>query len=1131
MIHRPPKDSVARAARRGLVVTIAAVSLAAWAGSARAHLALVRLGQESAGIAGSGDELGRAVAAGDFNGDGVEDLASGAALVANNLAQTASHGAVIVNFGSARGLVPEGAQWLTVGDVADLQVHYGDALAVGDFDGDGYDDLAVGAPYMDAGGSSNAGVVWIHHGSPTGLQDNPAIVLDQSLAGGAREAEDRFGHSLATADFDLDGHDDLAVGSPGEDAGAGAVFHFYGSAAGITSAGAGWFKQSSLVQVNTPGDAMGQSLAAGRLDNDAYPDLAIGTPFKDLGSFADCGRVYVVRGTSLGLTASGSVSYDPVSLPFHAQNGARFGSAVAVGHFHDANGPADLAIGAPGATVGASATSGGRVAVLDLDPVPAPSLVPQSIQGLYQLGSGSAGAEPGDQFGLVLAAGRFDLDDYDDLAVAAPYENQEMGNEGTFNDAGEVRVFTGGANAMTVADDGPFDPTSQNDVCETGMIMGWSLAFGRFDDSGRDNLAVGAIRKDYVSYRTGTPTVSNAGLVYVIAPWRQIRNLPHRASVLIDCDGDIVYSQRLFDSLRPASTTKTMTLLLACEAVENGSADPDHLYTVPSWVANNVGGSQMGLVAGEKITLENLMKGLMPPSGNDAAVAISDILEGDDNPWGGTLEATLPAFQARMNARAADFGMTRTHFTNAPGLDLGNHYTCARDFTALAYYAMQNTCVRQIVGAPGWLVDHLIPVDTQNGWLSLGGPSPTPGYTPVTEYFSAGYMTSIRSVVPSATGVKGGHTPGARVTGLWSAPSVEGEVYAGAFGLRTTDDGDSLSDCLSCTGGALLELGRSQCTNDDFAPPPPPPPDGPFGTFTSVPACPDSVRRLTVSGEGFAPTDARVQIYRRANVSPSLGVRLAIVRSSQVTLPPQGEVLLGAGAVSAHQGVRVTNRGGGIAIVQVNATFSGTTLNASLLPESALVLPRSASPASVSDVRVRNTGTTPAVLDVEELGYQIQRTLGLNVPGRPAFETTLKRGGDFIGEVFGLYVVGTDANCDDDLDLVLTPPGGVTGVADDSPALAPGSALALAPAAPNPSRGGTRLAYQLEHTGTVRAAVYDAQGRRVRTLLDGEMRAPGSHVLAWDGADDAGARARAGIYFVRIEANGAVRSRSVIRLP
>lgn len=1130
MIRRPPILPAARAARRSLVLAFVAALLAGWPTDARAHLALVRQGPESTDIPGTGEEFGRAVAAGDFNGDGVEDLATGASYEANNLGQTAAHGAVVVNFGSARGLVPEGSQWLTVGDLPDLSVRYGEALAVGDFNGDGYDDLAVGAPYQDLAGHPSAGVVWIHHGSPVGLQDNPVLVLDQAFAGGALENEDRFGNSLATADFDLDGYDDLAVGAPGEDLGAGAVFHFYGSAEGITAAGAGWFKQSSFVQLNSPGDAMGQSLATGRLDNDAFPDLAIGTPFKDVASFSDCGRVYVVRGSSVGLISAGSVSYDPVSLPFHPQNDARFGSAVATGHFFDTAGPLDLAIGAPGVTLGGGATFAGRVAVLDLDPVPAPSLVPQSIQSRYQVQNGSDAFEAGDQFGLVLASGRFDLDDYDDLAVAAPYENLELGNQGTFLDAGNVRVLLGGPAGLG-GSGASFDATSQNDIAETGTLMGWSLAFGRFDNSGRDNLAIGVIRKDYVSYRSGVPTIANAGLVYVVAPWRQISNLPHRASLLLDCDGEIVWSQRMFDSLRPASTTKTMTLLLACEAVQNGSADPDHLYTVPSWVANNVGGSQMGLVAGEKITLENLMKGLMPPSGNDASAAIADILEGDNNPWGGSFEATLPGFQSRMNDRAADFGMTRTHLTNPAGLDLGNHYTCARDFTALAYYAMQNSCVRQIVGAPGWLVDHLIPVDTQEGWLSIGGPNPTPGFTPVTEYFSAGYMSGIRAQVPSATGVKGGHTPGARVTGLWSATAEEGEVVAGAFGMRSTEDGDSLSDCLSCTGAALLELARSRCTNDDFAPPPPAPPDGPFGTFTSVPACPDSVRRLTVSGEGFAPVDARVQLYRRANISPNLRVRLAIVRSSQVTLAPQEEVVFGAGAVTAHQGLRVTHRGGTLAVVQVNATFSGTVLNASLLPESSLVLPRSGSAASFSDVRVRNTGSTSVVLDVEELGYQVQRTLGLNVPGRPAFETTIRRGGHFTGEVFGVYVVGLDADCDDDLDLVLTPPGGTADASDDTPTIAPGAVLALAPAFPNPARSATRLAFQLEHTGPVHAGVFDAQGRRVRTLLDGEARTPGRHWLHWDGADDAGARTRAGVYFVRVEAGGTVRTRSLIRLP
>lgn len=1129
----PTTPSKSRGTR--IALTSSLLVMSAWIGGARdlahAHLALIRQGPESAGIARAGEEFGRALAVGDFNGDGVEDLATGAPFEANDVGGNAAHGAVVVSYGSAVGLIPEGAQLLSVGDLADLSVRYGEALAAGDFNGDGFSDLAVGLPHRDVGGHPSAGEVWVHYGSATGLNPVPGIVLSEPLAGGAAENEDRFGQALATADFDLDDRDDLAIGAPGEDAGAGAVFHFAGSATGITLTGAGWFKQSSLGQLNTAGDAMGQALAAGRFDNDAYADLAVGTPAKDVGGFTDCGRVYFLRGSPSGLVSAGSASVDPVSLGNDPQSDGRFGSSLAAGRFFDTNGPLDLAVGEPEADLGGQADAG-RVVVLDLDAIPAPAFVPQSVQTKNQfIGIPGQGAELADRFGASLAAGRFDLDAYDELAVAVPYENVDLGDAGAFIDAGIVHLFYGSTAGLVAGTYNTFDAQSQNDLTASGELFGWALAFGRFDASAHDNLAVGTIGKDYISHVAGVPTLQEAGLVYVVAPWRQIDHLPHRSSVALDCDADIIYSQRMFDRMRPASTTKTMTLLLACEAVQSDEVEPDYLYTVPSWVAQDVYGSQMGLVTGEKITLENLMKGLMPPSGNDASFAIADILEGDGNPWGGSIEGTLPAFQARMNARAADFGMTRTTLTNPAGLDAANHFTTTRDFAALSYHAMQNSCVRQIVGAPGWLVDHLLPVSTMDGWLSLGGPSPTPGYTPVTEYFSAGYMSNIRSVIPSATGIKGGYTGGGRVTGLWSAQAAQGEVFAAAFGMRSAEDGDVVTDCLACTGGGLLQLGRSICLESDFAPPPPPPPPGPFGMLTGIPACPDSLRRLTVHSEAFPAGDALIELYRPTHSATSVGTRVAIVRSSRLTLSPNEVVDFGIGAVTAHQGARIVHLGTGIAQVLVTQTLpTGTTLNATLPPNGSLVTPAHPAAGSNHVMSVRNVGAATITVAVEELGYQVERRLAAAALGSPSFSATLQRNGHFADEMMGVYVLGTDAGCEDELDLVLRPPGATVGVPGDDIAPSNEGMLTLGPARPNPSRGPSTLRFELARAASVDATVFDAQGRRVRTLARLEPLAAGAHQLTWDGHDDAGARVGAGVFFVRLQAGGRAESRSVIRL-
>lgn len=130
-----------------------------------------------------------------------------------------------------------------------------------------------------------------------------------------------------------------------------------------------------------------------------------------------------------------------------------------------------------------------------------------------------------------------------------------------------------------------------------------------------------------------------------------------------------------------ASTTKIMTALLA---VESGKLDES--YTVPA-EALKVEGSSMGLVPDERITLRELVYGLMLESGNDAANAIAFML-------GGSTER----FAAMMNDRAHRLGLDNTHFTNPSGLYNADHYTTAIDLAHLAAYAMKDPEFAKIVG-------------------------------------------------------------------------------------------------------------------------------------------------------------------------------------------------------------------------------------------------------------------------------------------------------------------------------------------------------------------------------------------------------------------------------------------------
>lgn len=161
-----------------------------------------------------------------------------------------------------------------------------------------------------------------------------------------------------------------------------------------------------------------------------------------------------------------------------------------------------------------------------------------------------------------------------------------------------------------------------------------------------------------------------------------IPSISAESAALIDVQsGRILYEKEGDKKMRIASLTKTMTAIVAIEA-----GNLKDVVTVPD-EAVGVEGSSIYLKKGEKLTLEELLYGLMLRSGNDAAVAIADHVGG-----------SVPGFVYMMNEKAAMIGMAHTHFTNPHGLDDSNmHYSTANDMVKLSAYALKNPVFRQIV--------------------------------------------------------------------------------------------------------------------------------------------------------------------------------------------------------------------------------------------------------------------------------------------------------------------------------------------------------------------------------------------------------------------------------------------------
>ena len=376
------------------------------------------------------------------------------------------------------------------------------SLAAGDFNGDGLDDLATGAPGHDnfEGDFNGSGVVFVHYSLPgVGLAGSSAgQVITQAGNPDPPEPLDSFGSALASCDFNGDGKDDLAVGVPFEDLpGApdgGEVQIHIGSSVGLTS-----FSSQVLTQESgtTPGesepfDYFGSAVACGHFDGDPFADLAIGAWDENLTSATGDeifggGTVVVYRGSAAGLQTTGVtlLQQGVAGVNDGAESFDYFGMALAVGDF-DGDGFDDLAVGVPGEdNIGdAIVHSRGAVHVIFGS---ATGL--QTSDDYFKTESGLGGnSELGDRFGQVLAAGDFDHDGFDDLAVGAPYEDLDAGE-----DSGQVLAIYGSATGFVFArtqfwsENAIYGPGESEDDDH----FGFALAAADFDGDGRGDLAVG----------------------------------------------------------------------------------------------------------------------------------------------------------------------------------------------------------------------------------------------------------------------------------------------------------------------------------------------------------------------------------------------------------------------------------------------------------------------------------------------------------------------------------------------------------------------------------------------------------------------------------------------------------------
>ena len=204
-----------------------------------------------------------------------------------------------------------------------------------------------------------------------------------------------------------------------------------------------------------------------------------------------------------------------------------------------------------------------------------------------------------------------------------------------------------------------------------------------------------------------------------VPPSDALPNVTATSAIVIEAStGHVIYSRNAEQRMFPASTTKMMTLIMALE-----SGRMDEIVTVGS-NADGAEGSTLWLNAGENIPLRELLYGMIMVSGNDAAIAIAEHLDG-----------TVYQFAEHMNKKAAEIGAKNTHFTNPHGLPDDNHYTTAHDLALLAAYGYKLAEFENIVTAKevsyGWIHDFpkIFRSENQMLWLYRGGNGIKTGYT------------------------------------------------------------------------------------------------------------------------------------------------------------------------------------------------------------------------------------------------------------------------------------------------------------------------------------------------------------------------------------------------------------------
>lgn len=967
-----------------------------------------------------------AAPAGDVNGDGYADLIFGQPEFdyAFPCAAATFAGRAEVLYGSASGISASNQWYLTGCYATGSNARVGTSVAgAGDVNGDGYDDIVIGAP--GASLTAGEGAVYIQYGSATGLPTVNGIAGMGFINYGTKlfgqHTNGGFGTVVAPAgDVNGDGYADIAVGAPGDDTygtDAGMAFVFRGTAAGTDTAVANllWFESSGV-----PGAKMGVTVApAGDVDGDSRPDLLVGVT----------GGRYLARGTSGGLYIDQYFAYPPATAPL-----------VTAGDVNG-DGMSDLLAGNPGWTSGESGEGqvlvhygGGR----------APASAPQWSFTQIAIDNPNLGWS-------VASAGDVNGDGYEDVLVGEPtWYNFLVG--GSVNN-GIVQLFYGHATGLSAAPDW-YAYGANNEQ------LGVAVAGADLNGDGYSDVIVGA---HFAAGSTGqariwygSPTgLSNSGPSLTLTGPDPGGYFGSAVGAAGDVNGDgypdLVVGA--FNAENPAAPLADEGRAYVYLGGAGGlSASP----------VSSLSGGQVGAHLGQSVA------GAGDVNGDGFADVIVGAPDYDViNPGG----VTYVDGGRAIVAYGSPAGLAGTFAMKGSwdGGRFGASVAGAGDVNGDGYSDV-------VVGAPsatgsisgegaaqaftGSAIGFMTPAWTQYGGEAFGG---------------------FGSAVSSAGDVDGDGLSDVLVGAVFQnmgGPNDQGRAYV----YRGPLPGGAAAFWYASGGSTTANLGHALASAGDVNG------DGWNDLVFGLPG---------YNGSGFRQGLARV--YYGADGGGRFQVAFPyhfsapthIVQPGGLTDP--GGVYLGSTARSA--------RGRGKVRLQWTV-------------DPVVGLPAAGASGFTSWIATGNPGangsTGGAIFPVSPLVAGVPyawkvRSLARSVyfptgPWRTAARSG-RREADF------------------------RIPGSYLDVADGTA----GRELLLADVRPNPMVSTTSVVFSLSRPGDVSLAVHDVQGRRVRTLAHGGMSA-GEHRVAWDGRGEDGVAASAGVYLVRLEAEGRVLSRKVVRV-